>query len=71
MAKTEDVLNVISLIEKFLPVVGTLVGDLKGLISGASGKSVDQILDDADANWQSVIDTAKKQLSSAAGGGGV
>jgi hypothetical protein len=62
MTNNQDVLNIIETIEKFLPVVTSLVTDLKGLVTGAGGKTVDEILNDADANWEAVIDAAKAQL---------
>jgi len=62
MPNAQDILRVVSLVDSLLPVVAGLVRDLRGLVSGSAGKSVDEILADADANWAAVIASAKKEL---------
>ena len=51
--------QLILFIEQLAALVATSVTDLKGVISGASSKSVDQILTDADATYDSIIAAAK------------
>ena len=62
MSAPQDAIRVISAIESFLPIVVGLVKDLKGIVSGASAKSVEDILQDADTNWAQVLAAAKKEL---------
>ena len=62
MPDTQDVIRVVTAVEKFLPIVLGLVRDLKGLLHGSRDKSVEEILAEADANWQQVISAARKEL---------
>lgn len=60
MSDTPEAIRIISTVESFLPIVVGLVRDLKALLAGASDKSADQILAEADANWNAVLAAAKR-----------
>lgn len=51
--------QLILFIEQLASLVATSVTDLRGVIAGSSTKTVDQILDDADATYDSIIAQAK------------
>lgn len=54
-----NTLQLIVFIEQLASLVATSVVDLKNVISGASTKTVDQILDDADSTYDTIIAAAK------------
>jgi hypothetical protein len=54
-----NTLQLIQFIEQLAALVATSVVDLKNVISGASSKTVDQILDDADSTYDTIIAAAK------------
>ncbi len=62
MTDAKQIVQVVSAIESFLPIVVGLVRDLKDLISGSGNKSVEEILQEADRNWAEIIAAAKKEL---------
>lgn len=51
-------LNLILFLEQMAGLVVKGVVDLKGVISGSGGKSVDEILADADSTYQQIIANA-------------
>ncbi len=61
MSDTPEAIRIIAAVESFLPIVVGLVRDLKALLAGASDKSADQILAEADANWNAVLAAAKRE----------
>lgn len=54
-----NTLQLIQFIEQLAALVATSVTDLKSVLSGASTKTVDQILDDADSTYDTIIAQAK------------
>ncbi len=61
MSDTPKAIRIITAVELFLPIVVGLVRDLKALLASASDKSADQILAEADANWNAVLATVKRE----------
>lgn len=61
MSDTPEAIRIITAVESFLPIVVGLVRDLKALLAGASDKSADQILAEADANWNAVLAAVKRE----------
>ena len=51
--------NLIVFIEQMAALLAKSIVDLKGVISGASGQTADQVLLDADATYQQIITNAK------------
>lgn len=51
--------NLIVFIESMAALLAKSIVDLKNLIQGSSTKTADEILADADATYQSIIDNAK------------
>lgn len=49
-------LQLILFAEQMAALAAKTIVDLKNVLSGSSQKSVDEILADADANYQSIID---------------
>jgi len=49
-------LQLIEFAEQMAALAVKTIVDLKGILSGSSTKTVDEILADADANYQSIID---------------
>ncbi len=61
MSDTPEAIRIIAAVESFLPIVVGLVRDIKALLAGASDKSADQILAEADANWNAVLAAVKRE----------
>lgn len=55
-----DTLKLILFAEQMAALLAKTIVDLKTVISGAKGKTVDEILADADATYQQIIDAAKQ-----------
>lgn len=55
-----DTLKLILFAEQMAALLAKTIVDLKTVISGAEGKTVDEILADADATYQQIIDAAKQ-----------
>lgn len=63
MPEQQKTVAVLNLVSELLPVVVSLIAEAKKLAEGASTRSVQEILDEADRNALSVIDRAKIELA--------
>jgi len=54
-------LNLVLFAESMAALLAKTIVDIKGVISGSSTQTVDQILADADATYQGIISSAKGQ----------
>lgn len=55
-----NTLNLIVFAEQMAALLAKTIVELKGVISGSNTQAVDQILADADANYQQIITNAQK-----------
>lgn len=51
--------GLIVLAEELAALLAKTIVDIKGVVSGASSQATSQLLDDADAQWDTIIAKAK------------
>jgi len=60
----EEILLAVAFAEKLAGLAAKTISDIKSVLNGNSAKTITQIVDDADATYNAVIEEAKLALPS-------